>query len=151
MDGKTNANVYLEDLKVFIDGIMFAVSSIKVNTVSHSRFFFGNFEGKIHNGMFTYTDNTTGVSKALAATKQEQVSQQSGTWDNYVIYHGKTVSINSLKTKVKVDETETKVNEIKKEGIYTCYVTDLGILAISSNEELRQSMWDNIKINLKGY
>lgn len=144
-NGTTRAIVYLDELKVFIDGLLYIITAVKVNTPTHSRFSFGDFEGKINNGIFTYTSSSTGISKTLRRDLSVS-SQTSQEWDEYIVYTGTSVSINRVKNLVKLNDDITPVTNTRKEGISTLYVTNNGVLSISDNEILRPSMWENIKI-----
>jgi hypothetical protein len=148
-NGVTKVSLYINDNKIFIDGVLHQITEIKVNTSLFSRFKFGVYEAKISNNVLTYTNTSSGTVKSLTKADQEEESQNE-IWNDYIVHGTLEVSLSSDKKKIKINDEVSQVTMLRYEGIYSVYVCGEGILSISKNERLRKSMWNNIFINLKG-
>lgn len=147
-NGGTKVSLYIDDNKIFIDGVLNHITEIKVNTSSFSRFKFGNCEAKIINNTLTYTNTLDGSVKTLTKV-QEETSPEQEIWDFYTVHGNLEVCLSSDKKKIKIENEVFKITNVNYEGIYAVYVCEKGNLSISKNESLRKSMWNNIFINLK--
>lgn len=147
-NGSTKVSIYIDDNKIFIDGVLHIIKEIKVNTSLFSRFKFGNYEAKINNNTLTYTNTLDGSVKTLTRIQEENVNIQE-SWDVYVVHGNLEVCLKSDKKKIKIGDEVFDITSINYQGIYVGYVCERGRLSISKNEKLRKSMWNNIFINLK--
>lgn len=147
-NGSSKVSLYIDDNKIFIDGILHQITEIKVNTISFSRFKFGVFEAKINNNTLTYTNTSTGVVRSLTK-EQVQEEIQKEIWDAYTVHGNLEVCLSGDKKRIKVNQEFFEINKVSQEGIYTVYSSEKGNLNISKNERTRKSMWNNIFINLK--
>jgi hypothetical protein len=149
-NSSSKVSLYIDDNKIFIDGILHQITEIKVNTLSFSRFKFGVYEAKINNNILTYTNTLTGQVKSFTKDQiQQELTTQKEIWNAYTVHGNLEVFLSDDKKKIKVNQELFEINRESQEGIYTVYSCEKGRLSISKNERTRKSMWNNIFINLK--
>ena len=148
-NGKTNASVYIDEMKIFIDGILKNITEVKFNTPTQSRFKFGSCDAKINNGILTYTDKVSG--KVYSLTKiSEDITEEQPSWTEYIVHQELSVSINNAKTYIKINDEQEVIEGVRKEGIYTIYMCNRGEMYVSQDEYKRPNMWNGVVMNLKG-
>ena len=141
-DGKTNVVVFVNEKRLFIDGLLNEITEVKSNSPTFSRFTFGDgIECKISRGVMTYSNKTLFL--------KENVSKTQDTWIMFTVYDGLEVGINNTKDYVKINNETEQVTCVYTSGIHSVYTSESGVLRISSNEDLRKSTWNNIKMDLK--
>jgi hypothetical protein len=147
-NGKINVSVYLDEMKIFIDGIRKNILEVKFNTPTQSRFRFEKCDAKINNSILTYTNKTTGKVYTLTKT-DDNVNDEQQEWTEYVVHKELTVSVDVTKTYIKVNGAQEAIEKVRKEGIYNIYVCQSGEMYISGDEYKRPNMWNGVIMDLK--
>ena len=136
-------HVLFKESKIVYKNKMYDIKTV-INTDTVARFSFENFSCKITRNLLSMT-NSGGSSQTFFFKEDTDPAETQESWETFMLYKGSYISLNSGKTKIKINDTLVDVT-VKEFGIFTDYETTEGVLRIFKDSS-RNPQWNNMYLS----
>lgn len=136
-------HIVFKENKIVYKNKMYTINTV-INTETTARFSFENFSCKITRNLLSITSSSEG-SQTFFFKEEENPENLEEAWETFMLCKGTYISLNSKKTKLKVDDNELEIIE-KNLGLFTDYETKKGTLRIFKDKQ-KNPQWNNMYVS----